>query len=41
MMISNDNILMINNTDTDKKKIRGPFLPIRLYENGHCLFSLI
>ena len=32
MMIINDNILMINDTDTDKKKIRGPFRPMRLYE---------
>ena len=30
MMIINDNILMIN--DTDKKKIGGPFRPMRLYE---------
>ena len=42
MMIINDNILMINDTDTDKNKgDQGPISSNKNFRNAHCLFSLI
>ena len=42
MMIINGNILMINDTDTDKnKEDQGPISCNKTLRNGHCLFSLI
>ena len=42
MMIIIDNILMINDTDTDKNKVnQAPISSNKTFRNARCLFSLI